>query len=163
MLRRAKPCARLHRAVSSAPPAPRAPLPDSVDLSAWRAILDDVRRERPDLASVLAHAAPAHVDREKLTLLYDPQSFLAERARNDRALELLTRTVHAHFGGSTEVAIELDARASGMATVAWIEESERHARLEEARRKVAEHPLVKAAIDVLGAELRDVRLRGDDG
>ena len=32
------------------------------------------------------------------------------------------------------------------------------ARLEEARRTVAEHPLVKAAQEILGAELRDVRV-----
>ena len=40
--------------------------------------------------------------------------------------------------------------------------AERKSRLESARRAIANHPLVTAAIELLGAELRDVRLAQDD-
>jgi DNA polymerase-3 subunit gamma/tau len=43
-------------------------------------------------------------------------------------------------------------------TIAQIDGAERKARVEAARRAVADHPLVSAAIELLGAELRDVRL-----
>lgn len=137
-------------------------MPAAVDAAAWRAILAEVRRERPDLASVLAHASPLAVGPASVELVYDPHSFLAERAQNEPALALLTKLVRAHFEAETSIEIRHDPRASELATVAWLDESERHARLQRARKAIAEHPLVRAAVDALGAELREVRLPADD-
>lgn len=150
------------RAVSQTPPPPRQPVPETVDVAAWRAILAEVRRERPDLASVLGHASPLAVGPELLELAYDPKSFLAERAREEAAVALLEKLARAHFGAETRISIRLDPRAGEMATIAWMDESERHARLQRARKAVAEHPFVRAAIDALGAELREVRLPAED-
>ena len=63
-----------------------------------------------------------------------------------------------HFGAPTPVAFNLTAATKGIASVAALDSEDHRARLEAARRAVAEHPLVKAAVEILGAELRDVRL-----
>src|SRR5690606_4334447 len=89
------------RAGSQTPPPPRQPVPETVDVAAGRAILAEVRRERPDLASVLGHASPLAVGPELLELAYDPKSFLAERAREEAAVALLEKLARAHFGAET--------------------------------------------------------------
>ena len=77
--------------------------------------------------------------------------------------EVLRREVNAHFGAPTKVALDLSAHhGAGHATVASIDASLRRDELARARLAVAEHPLVKQAIALFGAELRDVRLPGRD-
>ncbi len=56
------------------------------------------------------------------------------------------------------LAFETIAARSGNVTLAMVETAERKSKLDAAKRAVAEHPLVTAAIELLGAELRDVRL-----
>jgi hypothetical protein len=83
---------------------------------------------------------------------------LAAKATESDAVELLTRHVRAYFGTTTPVAFDLTAGPKSSPSIATLDGEERRARLEQARRAVAEHPLVQAAIDILGAELRDVRI-----
>jgi len=161
--------------VPSAPPArapSAAPAPPSssaraiaspeagVDPStAWRAILDRVRAVRPPLASVLEHAVPISVDSARVALAYDAHSFLGTQASDPEALALLRREAQAHFGAPTDVTIDLSARSlAGQATVAIVEAERRKSATAEARAQVERHPLVREAIALFGAELRDVRL-----
>ena len=68
----------------------------------------------------------------------------------------------AHFGRPTEPIFESESpRAGATLTVAQIDSAERKARLEAARRAVTTHPLVTAAVELLGAELHTVRLPPD--
>jgi DNA polymerase-3 subunit gamma/tau len=133
----------------------------SIDLDAWRAILEGIRRERSPLAAVLEHAAPLAFGPEQVVLGYEPESFLAAQATDTASIDLLTRIVRGHYGRPTAIAFDLSPKSKGMATVATIDSAQRQARLAEARQAVAEHPLVRAAIDILGAELREVRLSGE--
>ena len=137
-------------------------MPAAVDVPAWRAILADIRKERPDIATLLTHASPLAVGPQSVDLAFDPQSFLAERAQSEPVVALLTKVARAHFRAETQVAIRLDPRANELATIAWLDETERHTRLQQARKAIAGHPLVRAAIDALGAELREVRLPEED-
>jgi DNA polymerase-3 subunit gamma/tau len=127
-------------------------------LDAWRTVLERIRAERAPLASVLEHASPIAFSAERVVLGYEPGSFFAAQATDAPAVELLTRHVRDYFGTSTPVAFDLTAGPKSSPSIASIDGAENRVRLEEARRAVAEHPLVKAAIDILGAELRDVRL-----
>jgi DNA polymerase III subunit gamma/tau len=138
-------------------PEPAAPgRPATLD--AWRAVLERVRIDRAPLASVLEHASPIACSAERVVLGYEPGSFLAAQATEASAVELLTRHVRDYFGTSTPVAFDLTAGPKSSPSVAAMDGEQHRIRLEEARRAVAEHPLVKAAIEILGAELRDVRL-----
>jgi DNA polymerase-3 subunit gamma/tau len=130
----------------------------SPSLEAWRAVLARIRAERAPLASILEHASPIAVSAERVVLGYEPGSFLAAQATDASHVELLTRHVREYFGTVTPVAFDLTASPKANPSVASIDIEERKVRLEQARRAVAEHPLVKAAIEILGAELKDVRV-----
>jgi DNA polymerase-3 subunit gamma/tau len=142
-------------AVANAPPAPSS---RSIDMTAWRAILQVIRAENVPLAAVLEHASPIHCNPERLVLGYEPGSFLAVQATESAAVERLTRHVRAHFGAPTAVAFDITAGPKSTPSVASLDNEERRKKLEQAKRAVAEHPLVRAAVEVLGAELADVRL-----
>jgi DNA polymerase III subunit gamma/tau len=149
------------------PPLPRAmpeaklpPVPP--DLQAWRAILDRVRASRPALASVLEHAAPIEVRSERVLLGYAPGDFLGAQASEEESALLLQREVRAHFGAATKVELDLSMRTPVVASVATIDHALRQQELAKARAEVENHPLVKSAIAILGAELREVRLPGGD-
>ena len=154
-----------------APPRP-APLPARAepalvppaarDLDAWRTILDRVRAARPALASVLEHGSPIEVSRERVLLGYAPGDFLGAEAAEEDAALLLQREVRAHFGVATKVELDLSMRTPVTASVAAIDSAKRNEELAEARAKVEAHPLVRQAMALFGAELREVRLPGED-
>ena len=155
----------------SAPPPPPPParalpeptlLPVPPDLEAWRVILERVRAVRPALASVLEHAAPVEVRAERVLLGYGPGDFLGTQASEEESALLLQREVRAHFGAATKVELDLSMRTPAFATVAKIDEAKRKEELAKTRAEVENHPLVRSAIAILGAELREVRLPGGD-
>jgi len=135
------------------------------DVDAWRAILERVRATRPPLASVLEHAIPIEISSSRVTIGFDAAAaFLASRAGEPDALELLTREVRGHFGAPTQVELRSSAQPSnGGRTVAAIDADRRSADLAKAREAVERHPLVQEAIRLFGAQLRDVRLPGGEG
>ena len=135
----------------------------SPDLESWRAVLVLVRAKRPALASVLEHAALLRWGAERVELGYEATSFLVGQATESAAKELLLSALTSHFGRAPELAFETIAPKSGNVTLAMIETADRRSKLDAARRAVATHPLVMAAIELLGAELRDVRLAEAEG
>lgn len=132
-------------------------------LADWEAILTIVRDRRPALASVFEHGAPLSVTRDEVLIGYERGSFLAQQATGDEALGALRGAVRSHLGPDTSVDVDLSGRHLEVQTLAAKHSAEHTARLAAARLKVAEHPLVTTAIEVLGAELREVRLPGDVG
>jgi DNA polymerase-3 subunit gamma/tau len=121
-------------------------------------VLARVRAERAPIAAVFEHASPIAFTAERVVLGYEPGSFLAAQATESSAVELLTRQVRDYFGASTAVAFDLTAGPNSSPSVAALDGERHRARLEAARRAVVDHPLVRAAVDILGAELKDVRL-----
>jgi predicted RNA methylase len=62
------------------------------------------------------------------------------------------------------VSIELSAHAAaGVKTIAAIDADRRSAELAKARAAVEGHPLVKEAVRLFGAQLRDVKLPPSEG
>jgi DNA polymerase III subunit gamma/tau len=153
---------------SAAVPASRAAAPGggaaagralgASELAAWRAVIGALQRQRPALASVLEHASVLELTSTRAVLGYEDNSFLVSQATEPAARELLAGALRAHFGGPVEVVFETVARGVGPMSLAQVETADRMARLDAARRAVAEHPLVTAAIELLGAELKDIRL-----
>ena len=142
-------------------PPPTALMPPAADLAAFRAVLGRVRAQRPALASVLEHAALLRCDAERVVLGYEAGSFLAAQATEPGAVALLTAAARGHLGDAAEVSLDAGIQRGAHVTIAQLEAADRKARLDTARRAVAEHPLVSAAVELLGAELRDVRLAPD--
>ncbi|UQA60799.1 DNA polymerase III subunit gamma/tau [Polyangium aurulentum] len=134
----------------------------SVDLTAWRSVLELVRAKRPPLASVLEHAALIRIDSDGVVLGFEPNSFLGKQAQEPAAIDALRAALATHFGGRPEVTFEGVRDRGAAPTLAQLDSADRKVRLENARRAIVEHPLVTAAIELLGAELRDVRLSAED-
>jgi DNA polymerase-3 subunit gamma/tau len=139
------------------------------DLEAWRDIVERVRAERPPLASLFEHAAPTAVGPTGVVVRFDAQAaFLHARALEFDALEVLRRAVRAHFGASVSVAIDSGSPASsgapaspGAKTLASLEAERRSAEQSQARAAVEAHPVVRQAIALFEAQLRDIRLPDD--
>ena len=143
------------------------PVPDvaTTGIDTWRTIVERVRKIRPPLAAVLEHAMPIEIGAATVVIGFDPSAtFLAGRAGEPDALELLTREVRSHFGAPTRVEVRSSATLShGVRTVAAIDADHRAADLTRARAAVENHPLVQEAIRLFGAQLRDVRLPTGEG
>jgi DNA polymerase-3 subunit gamma/tau len=128
------------------------------DIDAWRAVLTLVRHRRPALASVLEHAALLAFGPERVDLGYEATSFLVGQATDGAARELLLSALTTHFSTAPELTFTTIAPRSGNVTIAMVDTAERKVKLDAAKRAVAEHPLVAAVIEILGGELKDVRL-----
>jgi hypothetical protein len=107
---------------------------------------------------------PIEVGRERVVLTFETTTFVAERANEPEALRVLTDVARRHFDAQTSVVIDTSTKASpGVRTVAHIEAERREAELAKARSTVEEHPLVREAVRVFGAQVRDVKLPSGDG
>jgi DNA polymerase-3 subunit gamma/tau len=124
--------------------------------AAWRSIVDILRSQNGRVASFYDHAVPLHVDADRIVLGFDADYVFAENAMEAAARDLLIASARRHFGRAPAVTFERAASRSG--TIAQAESAEKRARTEAAKHRIAEHPLVTAAIEILGAELKDVKL-----
>jgi DNA polymerase-3 subunit gamma/tau len=136
----------------------------TVDPSVWQTVVERLRATHAALASVFEHALPVEVSPERVVLTFDAARFVVERAGEPEALRVLTEVVRKHFGVPTSVIIDTSARAgAGVRTVATIESERRDSELAKARAAVEEHPLVREAVRVFGAQVREVKLPSGDG
>jgi DNA polymerase-3 subunit gamma/tau len=136
----------------------------AVDARAWYGLVERLRSTHPALASIFEHALPIEVGPERVVLTFETTTFVAERANEPETLRVLTEIARRHFDAQTSVIIDTSAKAaSGVRTVAHIEAERREAELAKARATVQEHPLVREAVRVFGAQVRDVKLPSGDG
>ncbi|MEZ4439496.1 MAG: DNA polymerase III subunit gamma/tau [Polyangiaceae bacterium] len=131
---------------------------DPAERADWEAVVALVREQKPALASVFVHAAPLSVTAEGIELAYEEGTFLAQQASEAEAQSLLTDAAAKHFGRPVSVTLQLGQRHLDVQSIAAKNAAELRARIEAARERVIHHPLVVAAVQHLGAELRDVRL-----
>ncbi len=132
--------------------------PAVADLGVWRAVLAHVREERPPMASVFEHAVVLELGPERVRVGYTQDDFLGSQAAEPEAVALLARAARAHFGAAVEVRVEQNVKASKSATVFAIDSAQRQADLKKARAAVEGHPMVKAVVELFGAEIREVKL-----
>jgi hypothetical protein len=135
------------------------------DMTAWCAVVERLRSERAPLASIFDHAIPAEVGATRVVIGFDPTaSFVAARANEPEALEALTRAARAHFGAPTDVVLARSVTPiAGVRTVAAMEAERRAGLTAKARAAVQDHPVVKEAIRLFGAQVRDVKLPAGEG
>lgn len=146
---------------SARPAEPAEGGPSAADFAVWRGIVDSLRARYPRQASVYNHAVLLHISPERVVLGFEANHFLSAQATDASARDLLLRAVRDHFKRPTEIVFESISARNGSGTIAQAESVERRARIEAAKKSVVEHPLVVAAIEMLGAEIRDVRLSQD--
>ncbi len=133
---------------------------DGAGIEVWRTILASVRERNAGLASILEHVVPVRVSPAELRLALEQGSFYESLLREEKAVDLLTSVVRAHFGAPTEVSLSVGGLApSSKRTVYDVEEDERKARVATARRVLEQDPLVRAAVERLGAVIIDIKMK----
>jgi hypothetical protein len=118
-----------------------------------------VRKERPELGAFLSHAIPLHCDGNRLELGWESGSVFYESVSGPEQRKLLQAAAQRHFGSAPEIQFRLDHEPdSNGTTLASVEAREREARRQVALREAREHPVVRQAIDILGARVKELRL-----
>ncbi|WP_394820876.1 DNA polymerase III subunit gamma/tau [Pendulispora albinea] len=141
------------------PPLPKAVAPSKEggdNLASWRRVVERVRATRPPLASILEHALPMEIGPERIRIALD--ELLASQAREADAFSLLTQEARSLFGDVTLLLEEKTPSQTAAMTLASMAIARRREELTAARNAVAEHPLVRHAIALFNADLREVRL-----
>jgi DNA polymerase III subunit gamma/tau len=135
----------------------------AVDPLLWRNLVEALRATSPAHASIFEHALPIEVGPSRVVLTFESGKFVADRASDPEALGAFTEVVRSHFGAPTAVVIDTSAKAEpGVRSVAAVEKERRDGELAKARAAVEEHPLVREASRLFGAQVRDVKLPNTD-
>jgi DNA polymerase-3 subunit gamma/tau len=134
---------------------------DDPQLAAFREIVADVHAANPGIASVLEHAALVEASADRLVVGFEPGSFLAAQLNDTRAREAVRDAARGRLGSAVAVDVVSVARESLSGTLAKRASEVMRERIAQAERDVRDHPVVAAAIELLGAELREVRLAPD--
>lgn len=110
----------------------------------------------PRLASIFAEAKPLRVDADEVVLGFVADSFSFEQA-SQRAQDL-AQAVSARWGQAVRVRIQpVAAQVATPPSVTDMEEAHRVADREVRKREAMDHPTVKAAIEVLGGDVREIK------
>jgi DNA polymerase-3 subunit gamma/tau len=130
-------------------------------LATWRAIVARIAGRKAAVAAAFEHAVPLAVAPGRVIVGFERGSFPAAQATTPESLAHAREAASTHFAVPTTVEIDLDTAPEDAPTVASERSAELAARDREARHRVAEHPAVTAAIGILGATLREIRLPSD--
>jgi DNA polymerase-3 subunit gamma/tau len=131
---------------------------DDPMLAAFRDVVAEVHAHLPGIASVLEHAALVEASPRRLVVGFEPGSFLASQLGEARALAVVRDAARARLGPDVEVAIVAVPRDALGGTLARRASEVLRGKIAEAEKVVREHPIVAAAVEILGAELREVHL-----
>ncbi|MBN2496564.1 MAG: DNA polymerase III subunit gamma/tau [Deltaproteobacteria bacterium] len=127
----------------------------------WEKLVEMVGRHRPSLGSFLSHACPREISPGRVSFAFERNSFFADQVRSQRNLRELERLFSDYFQTRTEVHIE-DLEERDAPSLAQSQREEEQKAEQAARRQALDHPMVKEAIRVFGAEVATVRTdRGD--
>jgi DNA polymerase-3 subunit gamma/tau len=126
-------------------------------LSSWQAVVDRIADESPLASSVLEHGVLVAFEDSRIVLGYEPGSFALSQV-TEGTLAIASRIASRVRGHAVTVAVDTSAKVLETQTVAAARTAERQAQIEATKQRVAANPIVAAALELLGAELRDVRL-----
>ena len=137
------------------------PESDPGGLPNWSGFVTFLKGKKPMLASQLEHGRPVTVSAEVLQIGYPAGSFELENLSQADVRDELKKWVNAYFHQDPKIVIvPLQPDAEGVPpSLAEKKTREAAGRLSERKRYAAEHPVVNAALEVFGGELR---LDGED-
>jgi RPA family protein len=141
----------------SAPPKAAEATAPADPLEAWRALVDRIGIDRPDLAAFLARAAPLETAPGSVVLAFREDDVSA--VETERNLEFVARAASAHFEAPTKVrVVKDDATMKARRTLAELNSEEGERLRRAALAKAKNHPRVVEAVEVLGARIKDLKL-----
>jgi hypothetical protein len=155
------------RAIPSEPPRPTPMVVTEAireAMASWEPIVVAIGATRPALGAVLAHAIPQVVNGERLAIAFPKSSFYAKQAGTAESQAAIMDIAERRLGSRPKLEIvELGSVTYEGPTIAKLEDERRRARLDAARKKALNHPIVVEALLVFDAKDRpvDVRIDGE--
>jgi len=143
-----------------------ASLPKTADAADdWRAIVERLRIAHPASGALFEHGVPLEVCATRVVVGFAADApFLAARATAPEALDALRAAALAHFGVPPAIVVDTSTKGPGGArSLAAIDAERRRAEDAQARAAVEAHPIVREAMRLFDAQLRDVRLPRGEG
>jgi len=132
----------------------------STTIDRLRAIAKRLREERATWGSLLEHGVVLRCDAEALEVAYEKRSFFAAQISDPAVAEGFAKAARAELGARARILV-CDGGVTGR-TVAQITNEQKTAALDAARREAISHPVVQEAIAIFKAEVRNVKLPGDE-
>jgi len=132
----------------------------STTIDRLRAIAKRLREERATWGSLLEHGVVLRCDAEALEIAYEKRSFFAAQISDPAVAEGFAKAARAELGARARILV-CDGGVTGR-TVAQITNEQKTAALDAARREAISHPVVQEAIAIFKAEVRNVKLPGDE-
>lgn len=148
------------------PVAPQpGPLKAAEQTDHWRAIVERLRAANPPSAALFEHGVPVEVGPARIVIGFAASApFLSARAAAPEALDALRGAALAHFGVPPAIGIDTShASTGGGRSIAAVEAERRRNEDAQARAAVETHPVVREAMRLFDAQLRDVKLPRDEG
>jgi DNA polymerase III subunit gamma/tau len=139
---------------------PQAPAADPRGERSWPGLVEFVRsRRRPVIASILEQASPLALDLPQLHIGLAKGSFALGQLEDRDYFEALAQLAGEYFGAAVKIKVSAVAAGSGQAPPSLA--AERQAQESDRKRRLREdamnHPLVKAAEEIFGARVAEVR------
>jgi len=122
------------------------------------AFVEAVRPRSPRLASLIERAALVDADASSMVIGFDARSFEAGLLSEPGAQALLANVATQHLGEGAKIELCDIPQNPEIPTLAKLVSEAGQARRDEVDQELRAHPLVQAAVQHLGAELRSVRL-----
>ncbi|WP_305046386.1 DNA polymerase III subunit gamma/tau [Geoalkalibacter sp.] len=152
----------------SAPPAPTAqpepaPVPEPsrspVPAKGWPGLVEQIRRKKPLLASILEHGSLLPPRLPRLEIAFPAGSFYYEQLKDPEKLAQLEELAGAYFGEKVQLRVSVLEGREGQAPPPLIEERrvQEQDRQQQVRRQALEHPKVKAVLEMFGGEVKQVK------
>jgi DNA polymerase-3 subunit gamma/tau len=139
--------------------APGALAQGDLALSSWRAMVQRLARTDPQLAASLEHAVVLEMGPDRIRLGFEPASLPHRVVSEPSALEAITRMARECLGApDTVVLTEARAEAAEAVTLATLGHKEREEASRAACERARSHPRVRDAIELLGAQIKHIRL-----
>ena len=125
-----------------------------------RAVAAQLRKERVTWGSLLEHGVVFRCDTEALEIAYEKRSFFAAQVTDREVAEAIARAAKSELGGAARIML-CEGGLTGR-TIAQLQSEKKSQALDAARREAIAHPVVQDAIAIFKAEVRNVKLPGDE-
>ncbi len=133
--------------------------PGSDGGSGWQGLVEQIRRRRPMIGSILEHGSLLALELPSLHLGFSEGSFHLEQMKDPENLEVLKEMAEAYFGQAVAIKISAADIKNGEAPRSLIEErkAQETDRKKRLREDALAHPLVQKAVEVFEGEVKEVK------
>ncbi|MEO7096937.1 MAG: hypothetical protein ABI175_27000, partial [Polyangiales bacterium] len=125
-----------------------------------RGVVAVLRAQRATWGSLVEHGLVVRCDATAFEVAYEKRSFLAAQVADRGFGEAFARAAQAQLGASAKIHLcEVPPKGRSLAALAT---QQKNASLDAARRAAIGHPLVQEAVSIFNAEVRGVKIPGDE-